>query len=288
MIANSVFKKILTRSSRLSVARRFGAPLDSFATELVIAEIASAGVVALIANRARLLNASGAVAAACVGTAALIGGARWVVMLLFFFATSNALSRWRARERDRLIGSFIEKSGRRDARQVLANGGVFASAAILATTMDAVTWHAVGIGAIAAATADTWSTEIGTVLGGSPIDIRTGRQVPPGTSGGITIAGSAATVVAASLVSLVAWAIGWSTPAVAIILGGLVGSLGDSLLGSTVQERRWCPACDVATERRTHSCGTTTMHRGGIRGCDNDIVNLLSTIAGAVVTWILR
>lgn len=253
----------------------------------MIVEIASAGVVALIAQRARLLNASGTVAAAFVGTAALIGGVRWVVMLLFFFVPSNALSRWRARERDRLVGSFIQKSGRRDAWQVLANGGVFAAAAILAAFTDATSWHAVGIGAIAAATADTWSTEVGTVLGGAPIDIRTGRQVPPGTSGGITIAGSATTVVGASLVALVAWAIGWSTPAVAIIIGGLVGSLADSLLGSTVQEKRCCPACDVATERRTHPCGTTTVHRGGIRGCDNDIVNLVSTFAGAVVTWTL-
>ena len=251
----------------------------------MIKEIAVAAAVALIAHRARLLSGSGAIAATFVGAAALVGGVRWVIMLLFFFVTSIALSRWRARERDRLVGSFIEKGGRRDAWQVFANGGVFAKAAVLATIFDPSAWNAIGIGAIAAATADTWSTEVGTVLGGTPIDIRSTRQVPPGTSGGITIAGSATAVVAAILVALVARAIGWSTPAVAIIAGGFVGSLVDSLLGSTVQERRWCPACDAATERHTHSCGTTTVHRGGIRGCDNDIVNLLSTVAGAVVTW---
>jgi uncharacterized protein (TIGR00297 family) len=253
----------------------------------VITELGVAFVVALIANRARLLNASGTIAATFVGGAALLGGVRWVVMLLFFFVTSNALSRWRARERDRLAGAFIQKGGPRDAWQVLANGGVFAVAGILATFTDPVTWHAIGIGAIGAATTDTWSTEIGTVLGGTPTDIRSRRQVPPGTSGGITIAGSATAVVAALLVALVAWVISWSTPTIAIIVGALLGSLTDSLLGSTVQERRWCPRCDIATERRTHSCGTTTVHRGGIRGCDNDIVNLMSTVAGAVVTWTL-
>jgi uncharacterized protein (TIGR00297 family) len=253
----------------------------------MIVETAVAGLVALVAYLARLLTLGGALAATFVGGAAMIGGARWVVMLLFFFVTSNGLSHWRRRERDRLVGSFIEKGERRDAWQVLANGGVFAVAALLATYADEFTWQAVGIGAIAAATADTWSTETGTVLGGTPIDILSGRQVAPGTSGGITIAGSATAVVAAILAAFVASAVDWSTPAFAIITGGLVGALADSLLGSTVQERRWCTSCDVATERRTHSCGTTTMHRGGIRGCDNDVVNLLSTIAGAAVTWTL-
>lgn len=73
----------------------------------------------------------------------------------------------------------------------------------------------------------------------------------------------------------------------AIAAGGVAGSLVDSLVGASVQERLWCPACDASTERRVHSCGTTSVHRGGIRGVDNDIVNLMSTLAGAVVTWTL-
>lgn len=261
--------------------------LTSLEPVLVIVEIALAALVSIGAHRGRLLTAGGAVAASFVGAAAMIGGVRWVVMLLFFFASSNALSRWRGSERDRLVGSFIEKGGPRDASQVLANGGVFAVSAILATFADEFSWQAAGIGAIAAATADTWSTEVGTVLGGTPIDIRSGRQVPPGTSGGITIAGSATALVAAILAAIVARTVDWSTPTFAIVVGGLVGSLTDSLLGSTVQERRWCPSCNLATERHTHSCGTTTVHRGGIRGCNNDIVNLLSTVAGAVITWTL-
>ena len=261
---------------------RFLFPLCAMFLPLVIA-----GTVAFVAYLTGTLTLTGALAAAFVGAAALTGGIGWVVMLLFFFVTSNVLSHWRARERDRLVGSFLEKGGRRDAWQVFANGGVFAIAAILATFADEYTWQAIGIGAIVAATADTWSTEVGTVLGGTPVDIRSGRQVPPGTSGGITIAGSATAVVAAILAAIIARTVHWSTPAFAIISGGLIGSLTDSLLGSTVQERRWCPGCDMMTERRTHSCGTTTMIRGGIRGCDNDIVNLLSTVAGAVVTWTL-
>jgi uncharacterized protein (TIGR00297 family) len=251
----------------------------------VIVSVAVAGAVATIAWAARLLTISGAVAATLVGAAAMIGGIRWVVMLLFFFAGSSLLSRWRSRERDLLVGSFVEKGSRRDAWQVLANGGVFGLAALLASNGATLTWEAVGIGAIAAATADTWSTEVGTVLGGTPRSILNGRQVAPGTSGGITIAGSTAAIAAAILAAIVAVGLDWSTPAPAIVLGGIAGSVIDSLLGATVQERRWCPSCKSLTERQVHSCGTTTVHRGGIHGCDNDIVNLLSTVAGAVVTW---
>jgi uncharacterized protein (TIGR00297 family) len=255
-------------------------------TSLIISLVV-AGAVATIAWAARLLTVSGAVAATLVGAAAMIGGIRWVVMLLFFFAGSNLLSRWRSREREQLVGSFIEKGSRRDAWQVLANGGVFGLAAFLVNSGAIATWEAVGIGAIVAATADTWSTEVGTVLGGTPRSILNGRQVAPGTSGGITIAGSTAAIAAAILAAIVAVSLDWSTPAPAIVLGGLAGSVIDSLLGATVQERRWCPSCQSLTERHIHSCGTTAVYRGGIRGCDNDIVNLLSTVAGAVVTWII-
>lgn len=254
----------------------------------LIVALATAGLVAMAAHALRLLTASGAVAATLVGAAAMIGGYEWVVLLLFFFLSSGALSHWRAAERERRVGSLIGKAGRRDAIQVLANGGVFGLAAVLSGVTGSPSWHAIGIGAIAAATADTWSTEIGTVLGGTPRMIFGWREVAPGTSGGITIAGSVAAVVAALLASLVAGSVHWDTPMLAVAAGGIAGSLVDSVLGATVQERRWCPDCSTLTERRIHSCGTTSLHRGGIRGCDNDTVNLITTIAGAVVTWTLN
>lgn len=253
----------------------------------MIVELAAAGAVATLAYGARLLTAGGAIAATAVGAASMLGGAGWVVVLLFFFASSSALSRWRGAERDRLLGSIIEKGNRRDAVQVLANGAVFASAAALSASGDAATWQAVGAGAIAAATADTWSTEVGTVLGGAPRLIFSGRRVPPGTSGGVTLPGSIAGIAAAILAAVVVSRIEWVVPVYAVVAGGVAGSLADSVIGATVQERRWCATCAVQTERRTHSCGTQTAHRGGIRGCNNDIVNLMSTIAGAAVTWTL-
>lgn len=253
----------------------------------MIVALASAGAVALLAHRFRLLSSSGAVAATLVGAAAVTGGADWVALLLFFFISSTALSAWRSAEREQLVGGLMEKGSRRDSVQVLANGGAFAVAAVLSTLGDTVTWQAIGAGAIAAATADTWSTEVGTVLGGTPRLILGGRPVPSGTSGGVTAAGTIATLAASVLAAFVAWSMRWETPVPAILIGGVIGSLVDSVIGATIQERRWCETCSVTTERRRHSCGTPTAHRGGIRWLDNDIVNLASTIAGAAVTWTL-
>jgi uncharacterized protein (TIGR00297 family) len=244
-----------------------------------------ASLIAGIAHRLRLLTASGAVAAAVTGAATVLAGWSWAILLLFFFTTSTALSRWRAVERDRLVTTLIEKQGPRDAVQVLANGGLFSLAALLSTRGDAFVWQAVAAGAIAAATSDTWSTEVGIVLGGKPRAILSGRQVAPGTSGGITMQGTMAALTGAFAAALLTTILRWPIPLHAVFVGGFAGSIFDSVLGATVQERRWCQNCNVQTERRTHSCGTSSVYRGGIRGCDNDVVNLMTTIAGAVITW---
>lgn len=251
----------------------------------MILALVSAAIVAGVAYRVRLLSMSGALAATVVGAAAVGAGIEWVVILLFFFATANALSVWRGAERERITGSLVQKGGRRDAAQVLANGAVFAAAALLATVDEMHAWSAVGVGALAAAMADTWSTEIGTVLGGPPRLILGGRAVPPGTSGGVTIVGTGAGIVGAILAAVAAVVMDWNVPVAAIVAGGIAGLFVDSLVGATIQERRWCETCSLATEQPVHTCGTTTTHRGGLRGCNNDVVNFISTLAGGAVTW---
>lgn len=243
---------------------------------------------AALAWRAGLLSASGAVAATAVGAAAVQAGWPWVALLLVFFLTSSGLSRWRDAERSGRTDDIVAKGRARDAWQVLANGGVFAVAALASCLGDPGAWRAVGAGAIAAAMADTWSTEVGTVLGGSPRLVTTGRVVPPGTSGAVTLTGTAAALCGAVLAALVSHGMDWGTPLAAVAAGGVGGALADSLLGATWQERRWCDQCGVATEQRRHRCGAATRPHGGIPWLDNDVVNLASTLAGAAITWWLR
>jgi uncharacterized protein (TIGR00297 family) len=247
-----------------------------------IAGLILATAAALLARRARSLSGSGAVAAAACGTLCAMAGWRWAGILIAYFAAATAIS-WAGREeKEARSVSVVSKGGQRDVVQVLANGGVYSMAAALSAAIPAqyVVWGA--LGALAAASADTWATEIGIWMGGNPRLITNGTIVRSGTSGGITAAGMLGSLSGAAWVALCAMLAGFRGHGVivAALIGGFGGSIIDSLLGATVQERRWCDACGEPTERIVHLCGATTRRVGGIVRLNNDVVNLLSTIAG--------
>jgi uncharacterized protein (TIGR00297 family) len=209
-------------------------------------------------------------------------------MLMTFFISSSALGRVRADLRAQRIGAIVAKGGPRDAMQVLANGGAFALAAVGFTLHPHAGWLALGAGAMAAATADTWATEIGSLSRAAPRSILTGRRVAAGTSGGVTIVGTIASIAGSSLIAAVSALSHWPRPLFFVtVVAGTVGSLADSILGATIQARRWCDQCDMATEQGTHVCGNTTRAIGGVPWIDNDMVNLLSGLLGAATALFL-
>jgi uncharacterized protein (TIGR00297 family) len=243
-----------------------------------------AAAIALLAHRAGSLAGSGAAAAVAVGTAAVAAGWSWGALLIAVFVASSALSRWRREAKAERTASVVEKGGPRDAWQVLANGGVFAGAAIASVLAPGRLWSAIAIGAIAASTADTWGTEVGSAIGGTPRSLLSGRPVAAGASGGVTVAGSVATLAGAGFVAARVMLLGLGAPvALAAVAGGVAGALADSLLGAMVQERRHCPACELPTERLVHGCGSTTRVAGGVAGFRNDAVNLAASAVGAAV-----
>jgi len=251
--------------------------------ERVLAGFLLAGAIAFVARNVRALSTGGAVAALLVGTAASIAGWTWAAVLIVFFVTSSALSRFRHATREARIGRIVEKGNERDAVQVLANGGVFAVAALLAAATGESAWAAAALGGLAAATADTWATEVGTVIGGLPRSVVTFKPLPAGTSGGVTVPGTLASIAGAAFIAGMSYFIGVGGASTGVFVGGALGSLADSLIGATVQERRWCDGCSEATERRTHYCGRATHVVGGVPGARNDLVNVVCTLVGASV-----
>lgn len=251
-----------------------------------------------VGYRNESLSGSGVLGATVVGTLVFgAGGWIWGVVLVVFFASSSLLSRFRESEKAVLAEKFA-KTGRRDLGQALANGGWAAVLAILFALRPSPLLFAAFVGAIATVNADTWATELGVLSGSPPHRITTGQVVPPGTSGGVTLLGTAAALAGALLIGLAAEALqlaaGWWSGegaaqwtawiALAAGLGGLLGALFDSLLGASFQRIYWCEECREETERRVHSCGTRSQPIRGWEWLNNDVVNFVSSVVGSGVT----
>jgi uncharacterized protein (TIGR00297 family) len=211
----------------------------------------SVGLGALVAGlgwRRSALSADGALAATAVG-AATFGCGGWPagLSLIAFFVTGSALSR-----RKSVPGELPSAKGhRRDAVQVLANGGFGALGAALA----AAGWprgYGLALGALATAAADTWASEIGVRSPSPPRSVATGEVLRPGASGGVTPLGWVASAAGALLIGAV-WTLarraGSPLRSVGVALvAGMAGALADSLAGATVQAAY--PAGSVAIPRR--------------------------------------
>ncbi len=238
--------------------------------------------VAAVAYYARFLKASGAVATFLLASFVFgVGGWKWTTPILTFFVLSSLLSKLGSSAK-REAESECEKSGTRDAGQVAANGGVAGVLLMLQYLFQNIELYPMYLGAIAAVTADTWGTEIGTLLRGRTVSIVSLKTVPPGTNGGVSVAGLIAGLLGASTIALSAlrWQVSTAT-ILMVIVAGVIASIVDSVVGSTLQAKYCCARCGKISER-THHCGETSQLVGGIRWINNDVVNVICAMAGAV------
>ncbi|MBK9210392.1 MAG: DUF92 domain-containing protein [Anaerolineales bacterium] len=201
-------------------------------------------LIAYLAYRAHSLNKSGAIAATVTGTIIFgIGGWQWAILLLTFFITSSALSRAFKKRKQGLDEKF-SKGHERDAGQVFGNGGIATAFAALHFFFPNELWPWLGFAAaLAAVNADTWATELGVLNPNPPRMITNLRKVvEKGTSGGISLTGTLASLIGSALIAFLASLLtdNWSIFPL-ITFSGLAGSLFDSLLGGTVQAMYYCP-----------------------------------------------
>ncbi len=269
--------------------------------------------IAIYAFKREWLDAGGTVAALTVGVLVFsFGGWTWLALLLFFFASSNALGRQWVKEK-KLPRQEFAKEGVRDFWQVFANGGLAALLAVLYNVYQSPAIFAAFLGVIATITADTWGTEVG-VLEKKPRLVTTFKGVKRGTSGAVSKLGLATTFAAGFLIAVLIYFLDWAGAIVGGSLGGsvtaafgepvrqfvggfglvlltafvaVVGGLADSFFGATVQGVYYCAKCKKETEKRLHRCGCKTKLKRGYAVIDNDAVNLLASIVGAAVAFAL-
>lgn len=248
------------------------------------------GIAAVLFWKFRLLAPSGAMATFLLATAIFgFGGWQWTLPILAFFIPSSLLSKLGKKIKTRYDLVF-EKGSERDFAQVFANGGVPGIIMIADMLAGNDTFFFYYLAALAAASADTWATELGTLVREQPRLITTFRKVAAGTSGGITLPG---TISAAAGAALIAFSglifpieISWADVGL-ITLAGLAGSMIDSLLGATLQIQYRCEACGKVTEKTTHCDNRPTIAFRGIRWMNNDIVNIVSIIGATMLMALL-
>jgi len=266
----------------------------------LLAGLLGSSLIAVAAYFGRSLSLSGAISAIVMGTVFItLGEPIWFALLIAFFVSSSLLSKWKRNSRAKAEAETkYEKSGRRDAGQVWANGGVGLLLCAAHAIWHDPAWQLAYIGVMASVNADTWATELGSLSRTAPRLITSGKRCAPGTSGGVTPLGSAAALAGAAFIGAVAALLlspqqaaaagqggGFAAAAAVVAVAaaaGLAGAFADSLLGATVQAMYRCRVCGSETERAAH-CGAATMRERGAAGLNNDRVNLLSSLlAGAL------
>ena len=164
------------------------------------------------------------------------------------------------------------------------------------------------IASLACCCGDTWASEVGSVVGGTPRLITTWRTVPKGTNGGVTLIGTLCSIAGGLAVGLAYWI----TATVVILLSGdsshsnstsgttispfslypyaiigafagLLGSLVDSLLGATIQFSGYSEKLDKIVS----TPGDGVEHISGLNIVNNHTVNFLSSLITAVFVPVL-
>jgi uncharacterized protein (TIGR00297 family) len=196
-------------------------------------------VFATLARWVRGVSFGGAIAGAAVCFLLCVGaGFGAFVALVSVFALTWICTRFGYRRKEKL--GTAEKLDGRSALQVLANLAVAAGCAgLLALTGKTVFVLALSA-ALAEAAADTVSSELGQARGAQARLITTWEEVPAGTDGGVSWAGTLAGIAAAAAVSLVCVLtrlLPFRWMAISII-AAVAGMLADSFLGALLERRK--------------------------------------------------
>ena len=183
-------------------------------------------------------------------------------MLAAFFILGTLSTTWGKKEKLQ----FKEKgdqSVKRNAGQVLANGGVAAIMGILVYFIPAKAelLRLMMAGSLASAMADTLSSELGMIYGRRFYNIVTWKRDVRGLDGVISLEGTLIGVVGSIIISIIyAVGFGWDNKILIVIIAGTIGNLADSVLGAL-----W---------ERKHYMG-------------NDVVNFLNTLIAAIAAALL-
>ncbi len=200
---------------------------------LVNAVVASAGYFA------RTVTLAGALTGAGIGLVVYLatGWQGWLLLLITFAAATIA-SRT-GLKRKMVLGIAEERGGRRGPGNAIANTGVAAIAAAAALTGSSPELARLAFAvALTAGGSDTIASEIGKAFGRHTVSVTTLKRVPPGTSGAMSLEGTAAGIAGAFALGALAVDLGFAgaEALILIVAAATIGSLVESWLGATFED----------------------------------------------------
>ena len=235
----------------------------------------------------KFLKKSGAIASFILGLIIFsLGKLQWSVPIIIFFVLSSLLSKLR-KSKNKEVELYFGKSGVRDYKQVIANGGIGGLLLLVNLLVSDEIFYLAYLASLAAVCADTWATEIGTLNKGHTYNILNFKRVEQGVSGGVSLQGTFGALLGALTIALsgVFWIHHEYIYYFSIIIfAGLFGCFFDSFLGATLQLQNKCLKCGGITERDMH-CGIESIHFRGLKFIDNDVVNFLASLSGSAVVF---
>ncbi|MFI5159764.1 MAG: DUF92 domain-containing protein [Sphingobacteriales bacterium] len=203
-----------------------------------------------------------AITAAAVGLLVFAGeGYTGFIMLSAFFLFGILATSWKKAEKHRFKAKS-DRSVKRTAGQVFANGGVAAILGLFVLWMP----HHAGLfrlmmaAALSSATADTLSSELGMIYGYFFFNITTLRRESKGLDGVISLTGTLIGIAGSAVIAFI-YCLNIGKRFWLIVFAGTIGNLADSLFGATYE-------------------------RKGMMG--NNTVNFLNTLAAALTAWLLH
>jgi len=203
-----------------------------------------------------------------------------IVAMGAMFISSSLLTRWRKDVKSRATDRIIEHHPR-TAKQAFANLGVAFLLALTSFLFKMPEWMLMAFGAVAAANADTWASEIGMLSRSQPRYILSRRQVQPGLSGGVTALGVFAALLGAAFIAGIDFLFTQNMKSGALVLcAGFIGSLVDSVLGELMQVK-YESKSGFVSELESQDATIT-----GVRWMDNDFVNLVCSASGAICVYL--
>jgi uncharacterized protein (TIGR00297 family) len=184
------------------------------------------------------LTVIGALTGGIIAILILYGtGAMNVILLAAYFILSIIATNWKKNEKLLLKN---EQNTRRDAGQVLANGGIAGLCGLAALLFP---YHIpififLLAASLSSAIADTLSSELGMVYGKNFVNILSFKKDKKGLDGVISIEGTLIGIAGSLIIALLySWVTGWTIYSTIIVIAGTIGNIADSLLGASLERK---------------------------------------------------